>query len=147
MEDLLAAKQRYLDTGNLVGLAQVDQVEAELFSKQGRYADSLELLQNADEQFGKIGLEVFQGSVALQRGRIELELSELTALEQAADTAQSSLNLFERKKNPALAGQLMNEANDLLVDIPSMKAIDTAFENFVKDSLDFGANPQVYHTN
>ena len=47
----------------------------------------------------------------------------------------------------ALAGQLMGEANDLVVDTRSMKAIDSAFGNFVKDSLDFGENPQVYHTN
>lgn len=38
-------------------------------------------------------------------------------------------------------------ANDLVVDVASMTAIDAAAGGFVKDVLDFGRNPLVYHTN
>ena len=44
-------------------------------------------------------------------------------------------------------GQLMKEANDLVVNTKSMDAIDIATGNYVKDRVDFGKNPQVYHTN
>lgn len=38
-------------------------------------------------------------------------------------------------------------ANDLVVDVASMTDIDRAVGGFVKDVLDFGRNPLVYHTN
>jgi hypothetical protein len=44
-------------------------------------------------------------------------------------------------------GQLMREANDLVVNTTAMTAIDPHLGRFIKDSLDFGPNPQVYHTN
>lgn len=47
----------------------------------------------------------------------------------------------------ALAHQLMQESNDLVVDTPSMISIDGQRGRFIKDTLDFGENPQVYHTN
>ncbi len=37
--------------------------------------------------------------------------------------------------------------NDLVVDVPSMTDIDASVGGFVKDVLDFGRNPLVYHTN
>lgn len=37
--------------------------------------------------------------------------------------------------------------NDLVVDVASMSQIDTAVGGYVKDVLDFGHNPLVYHTN
>lgn len=37
--------------------------------------------------------------------------------------------------------------NDLVVDVASMTDIDRAVGGFVKDVLDFGRNPLVYHTN
>ncbi|MBI1765753.1 MAG: hypothetical protein HYR56_30480 [Acidobacteria bacterium] len=43
--------------------------------------------------------------------------------------------------------ELMKEANDLVVNTASMIAIDPQAGKFIKDSLDFSANPQVYHTN
>lgn len=45
------------------------------------------------------------------------------------------------------ADQLMREPNDLVVNTASMTAIDPQIGNFIKDRLDFGKNPQVYHTN
>ena len=45
------------------------------------------------------------------------------------------------------ADQLMKVANDLVVDTPSMIAIDPDVGGFVKDSLDFGKNAEVYHLN
>jgi hypothetical protein len=47
----------------------------------------------------------------------------------------------------SLAHQLMGEANDLVVNTKAMTAIDVQTGNFIKDSLNFGENPQVYHTN
>ncbi|HEY9422245.1 MAG TPA: TCAD7 domain-containing protein, partial [Thermoanaerobaculia bacterium] len=47
----------------------------------------------------------------------------------------------------AATTQLMKEANDLVVNTVSMISIDPHAGRFVKDSLDFGENPQVYHTN
>lgn len=38
-------------------------------------------------------------------------------------------------------------ANDLVVDVASMTEIDTAVGGYVRDVLDFGHNPLVYHTN
>ncbi len=46
-----------------------------------------------------------------------------------------------------LIDQLMKEPNDLVVNTRSMAAIDVAAGNFVKDTLDFGKNAAVYHTN
>ena len=43
--------------------------------------------------------------------------------------------------------QIIREANDLVVDTASMTSIDPAVGNFIKGTLDFGKNPQVYHTN
>lgn len=37
--------------------------------------------------------------------------------------------------------------NDLVVDTPSMSAIDAAFGDFVRDTLHFAASPLIYHTN
>lgn len=37
-------------------------------------------------------------------------------------------------------------ANDLVVDTPSMTRIDPQAGNFIKDKLDFGKTPEVYHT-
>jgi hypothetical protein len=45
-----------------------------------------------------------------------------------------------------LADNLMGEANDLVVNTASMCAIDPETGAFVKDRLDFGRNPHVYHT-
>ena len=42
---------------------------------------------------------------------------------------------------------LMREANDLVVNTAAMTRIDPAAGNFLKDTLAFGPNPQVYHTN
>lgn len=47
----------------------------------------------------------------------------------------------------AFVDKLMREPNDLVVNIASMTAIDPKVGNFIKDRLDFGKNPQVYHTN
>lgn len=43
--------------------------------------------------------------------------------------------------------QLMREANDLVVNTAAMTQIDPVVGNYLKDSLAFGPNPQVYHTN
>ncbi|HEU4628331.1 MAG TPA: CHAT domain-containing protein [Gemmatimonadaceae bacterium] len=45
-----------------------------------------------------------------------------------------------------LADGLMRESNDLVVDTASMTRIDPGSGVFVKDRLDFGLNPHVYHT-
>lgn len=46
------------------------------------------------------------------------------------------------------ADQLMKNApNDLVVDTPSMTRIDPHAGQFVRDTFDFGATPQVYHLN
>ncbi|MEX2153965.1 MAG: CHAT domain-containing protein [Gemmatimonadaceae bacterium] len=42
--------------------------------------------------------------------------------------------------------KLMREPNDLLVGIGSMSHIDPSAGAFVKDKLEFGKNPHVYHT-
>jgi hypothetical protein len=42
---------------------------------------------------------------------------------------------------------LLDGANDLVVDTASMRAIDEAPSEFLRDSLDFGANPAVHHLN
>jgi hypothetical protein len=44
-------------------------------------------------------------------------------------------------------GELMREANDLVVNTASMTTIDPRAGKFIKDSLDFAVSPQVYHTN
>jgi hypothetical protein len=47
-----------------------------------------------------------------------------------------------------LAKQIMEkEPNDLVVNLSSMTAIDEQLGNFIKDSVEFGKNPDVYHTN
>ena len=46
-----------------------------------------------------------------------------------------------------LAGQLMKEPNDLVVNTASMTNVDPQIGKYMKDSLDFGSNPLVYHTN
>ncbi len=43
--------------------------------------------------------------------------------------------------------QLMKEPNDLVVNTASMTRVDPQLGKYIKDSLDFGSNPQVYHTN
>lgn len=43
--------------------------------------------------------------------------------------------------------RLMNAINDLVVDTPSMTAIDTTVGKFIKDELNLPENPAVYHTN
>ncbi|ULA65350.1 MAG: CHAT domain-containing protein [Nitrospira sp.] len=44
--------------------------------------------------------------------------------------------------------QLMKNApNDLVVDTPSMTKIDPHVGQFIRDTLDFGVTPQVYHLN
>ena len=44
--------------------------------------------------------------------------------------------------------QLMKDIpNDLVVDTGAMSAIDTEHGQFVRDTLHFGASPQIYHTN
>jgi hypothetical protein len=45
------------------------------------------------------------------------------------------------------ADSLMAEPNDLVVNTASMEAIDSAVGEFIKDRLDFGRNPHVFHTN
>ena len=47
----------------------------------------------------------------------------------------------------AAATQLIGASNDLVVDVNSMTAIDASVGGYVKDTLDFGANPYVYHLN
>ncbi|MFZ5878309.1 MAG: DUF7379 domain-containing protein [Chloroflexota bacterium] len=47
----------------------------------------------------------------------------------------------------ALVGQLMKEPNDLVVNTASMTSVDPQLGRYIKDSLDFGSNPLVYHTN
>jgi hypothetical protein len=42
--------------------------------------------------------------------------------------------------------ELMNKENDLVVDVPSMSAIDPGDGDFVKKRHDFGTNGSVYHT-
>ena len=46
-----------------------------------------------------------------------------------------------------LMGQLMREDNDLVVHTAAMTQLDPDTGNYFKDRLDFGPNPQVYHTN
>jgi hypothetical protein len=45
-----------------------------------------------------------------------------------------------------VADRLFDVANDLVVDTPSMTAIDKISGNFIKDQFSFGKNPYVYHT-
>ncbi|HNC08855.1 MAG TPA: hypothetical protein PLX14_09135, partial [Anaerolineales bacterium] len=45
------------------------------------------------------------------------------------------------------ADQLMKEPNDLVVNTASMTHVDPRVGRYIKDSLDFGTNPHVYHTN
>jgi hypothetical protein len=46
-----------------------------------------------------------------------------------------------------LATKVMGDVNDLVVHTSSMRAIDLGTGNYIKESYDFGGNPQVYHTN
>ena len=46
-----------------------------------------------------------------------------------------------------LVDQLMGTENDLVVDVPSMTEVDPQIEGLVIDTLDFGTNGEVYHTN
>lgn len=46
-----------------------------------------------------------------------------------------------------LAKEVMKQPNDLVVNTAAMTAIDLEVGNFIKDRLDFGENPDVYHTN
>jgi hypothetical protein len=46
-----------------------------------------------------------------------------------------------------LMDALLREPNDLVVNLASMSAIDPASGVFVKDTLTFGRNPLVYHSN
>ncbi|HWR50330.1 MAG TPA: TCAD7 domain-containing protein [Bryobacteraceae bacterium] len=45
-----------------------------------------------------------------------------------------------------LVDRVMNAANDLVVDTPSMSAIDAHVGGFIKDTVAFGTTPMVYHT-
>ncbi len=45
------------------------------------------------------------------------------------------------------ADDLYCEPNDLVVQVRSMTAVDKALDSFVKDTLDYGTNGVVYHTN
>jgi hypothetical protein len=45
------------------------------------------------------------------------------------------------------ARKILKDANDLAVDVISMTSVDPQVGKYIKDSLDFGVNPQVYHTN
>lgn len=45
-----------------------------------------------------------------------------------------------------LIDRLIGTANDLVVDTASMTAADPAVGGFIKDALDFGVNPHVFHT-
>jgi hypothetical protein len=46
-----------------------------------------------------------------------------------------------------LAKEIMKQPNDLVVNTSAMTAIELEVGNFIKDKLDFGENPEVYHTN
>ena len=46
-----------------------------------------------------------------------------------------------------IVDDLLDEANDLVVDTSSMAAIDTPLGRHVRRTLDFGTNSTVYHTN
>lgn len=75
-------------------------------------------------------------------------------------TSQFDVNLIPRDKSSAhelpqhlvqwildgFADGLMREPNDLVVNTAAMSQIDAATGAFVKDRLDFGRNPHVYHT-
>lgn len=47
----------------------------------------------------------------------------------------------------SMTKKLMLEANDLVVHTSSMKAIDQTHGDYIRESLDFGENPEVHHTN
>ena len=59
-----------------------------------------------------------------------------------AAVGQSKLRILE-----AIADDILDKANDLVVDFKSMTAIDTPPGGLVKKTLDLGTNSAVYHTN
>ena len=65
----------------------------------------------------------------------------------AASDPQEFPQSFLRLLRSGVVEQIMHAPNDLLVDVASMTAIDPQIGGFVKDTLDFGPNPHVYHTN
>lgn len=46
-----------------------------------------------------------------------------------------------------MVDKLMGQANDLVVNTTSMAALDPDYPDMIKDKLEFGCNPQVYHLN
>ena len=69
--------------------------------------------------------------------------AKLTGDHQPSELPKRLLQMIET----GLVGRLMGEANDLVVNTAAMSAIDPGAGKFIKDSLDFAANPQIYHTN
>lgn len=57
------------------------------------------------------------------------------------------LRLVQWLADKFVDGVMQGAPNDLVVNIASMTNIDLQLGTFIKDSLDFGKNPQVYHTN
>lgn len=76
-----------------------------------------------------------------------------------AVTSEFEVRLFDDKPVPrefpkrlasTLADQLVDQlfgvANDLVVDTPSMTAMEQVKTDFIKERMEFGKNPRVYHT-
>lgn len=88
-----------------------------------------------------------------QPGQLAVEQSRFYAItsEFRARLALESLSELPRKMLLALADgamdQLMGKANDLVVNTDSMTHIDPQAGTFIKDTLAFGENGTVYHTN
>jgi CHAT domain/Ternary complex associated domain 7 len=57
------------------------------------------------------------------------------------------LRLVQWLADKFVDGLMQGKPNDLVVNTASMTNIDRQLGTFIKDSLDFGKNPQVYHTN
>ncbi|WP_156312028.1 DUF7379 domain-containing protein [Methylobacterium platani] len=57
------------------------------------------------------------------------------------------LRLVQVLGSSTVTALMRGAENDLVVDTPSMSAIDSAFGDFVRDTLHFAASPQIYHTN
>jgi hypothetical protein len=70
---------------------------------------------------------------------------DVTGLRDGGGSAQFSARLA-RWAADALVDAAVNEPNDLVVHVASMSSIDAAVGGFVKEKLDLGRNPHVYHT-
>jgi CHAT domain/Ternary complex associated domain 7 len=70
-------------------------------------------------------------------------IARLTGEHQPSELPARLLQLL----GAGLMRELMRESNDLVVNTASMTTIDPHAGKFIKDSLDFTASPQVYHTN